>query len=486
MLALEDGTVYRGSAFGARGEVDGEVVFNTSMTGYQEILTDPSYHGQIVAMTCPQIGNYGVNAVDVESGRPWARGFVVRELSRVASNHRASGSLADYLERHGIPGIEGIDTRALVKKTREHGALKGILSTTCLDAEELVERARRSPGLVGRDLASEVMPEAASVWDAGFAGGFGDRPYESWEKSTDRPHVVALDYGMKWNIPRHLVETGCRVTVMPGRASSAEILERQPDGIFLSNGPGDPAALAGPIANLRDLIRDAAEADGTPIFGICLGHQLLALALGGSTFKLKFGHRGANHPVRNQQSGRVEITSQNHGFAVDPTSLPSDVRPSHVNLNDGTPRRTPPRPNPGLGRAVSPRGVCRPARQPLPFRLVSGRAAISRRSPVDRRRPRRRKFSSLHHKARPPRPSPGKRASPSWHRHAWWASSGGTRRRGRSSTSCAADTTWSCGIRGGANAGHTVVFRRRDVQALVGPDRDFAPGDRLRDRATGS
>ena len=337
-LALEDGTVYTGESFGASGSVEGEVVFNTSMTGYQEVLTDPSYHGQIVAMTCPQIGNYGVNAEDVESGRPWVRGFVVRELSRIASNHRSAGSLADYLERHGIPGIAGIDTRALVKRTRERGALKGIIATDDLDDGRLVERARRSPGLVGRDLASEVMPEAASSWEPGFASGFVDSPYAKGDggEGIARPHVVALDFGMKWNIPRHLVETGWRVTVLPGRVTASEVLEHEPDGIFLSNGPGDPAALEGPIATLRDLVRSASEADGTPIFGICLGHQVTALALGGSTYKLKFGHRGANHPVRNEESGKVEITTQNHGFAVDPSTLPPDVVPTHVNLNDGT------------------------------------------------------------------------------------------------------------------------------------------------------
>ncbi|HWE35074.1 MAG TPA: glutamine-hydrolyzing carbamoyl-phosphate synthase small subunit [Isosphaeraceae bacterium] len=338
-LALEDGTVFEGRAFGARGEVDGEVVFNTSMTGYQEILTDPSYHGQIVAMTYPLIGNYGVNAEDCESRRPWVRGFVVRELSRLASNHRSSGSLDRYLADNGIIGVEGIDTRALVRITRERGALKGYLSTTDLDSGSLVAKAQASPGLVGRDLAREVMPREASQWGPGFEGPFArplGQPAPAPTVEADRPHVVALDFGMKWNIPRHLVEVGCRVTVLPGSAPAGAILDHEPDGLFLSNGPGDPAALVEAVATLRTLIREAAESRGIPIFGICLGHQLLGQALGARTFKLKFGHRGANHPVRDERTGRVEITTQNHGFAVDATSLPPDVEPSHINLNDQT------------------------------------------------------------------------------------------------------------------------------------------------------
>ncbi len=335
-LALEDGTVFTGKAFGARGEVDGEVVFNTSMTGYQEILTDPSYNGQIVAMTYPLIGNYGVNAEDVESGRPWVRGFVVRELSRLVSNYRSSGSLDEYLQAHGIPGVEGIDTRALVRITRVRGAMKGILSTTDLDDARLVQRAKDSPGLVGRDLTGEVMPAGPATWEPGFDSDLVGHPYGTPATTAPRPHVVALDFGMKWNIPRHLVETGCKVTVVPGRTSAEAILEHRPDGIFLSNGPGDPSALEGPIQVLRTLIREAAESRGIPIFGICLGNQLLGQALGGKTYKLKFGHRGANHPVRDERTGKVEITTQNHGFAVDPASLPADVVPSHVNLNDGT------------------------------------------------------------------------------------------------------------------------------------------------------
>jgi carbamoyl-phosphate synthase small subunit len=340
-LALEDGTVFTGRAFGARGEVDGEVVFNTSMTGYQEILTDPSYHGQIVAMTYPLIGNYGVNDQDAESRRPWVRGFVVRELSRVVSNYRAGGSLDAYLAGHGILGIEGIDTRALVLLTRERGAMKGILSMTELDDARLVAKAKASPGLVGRDLVREVMPGASSSWEPGLETSFllpaqGGEPAEPAGNPGPRPHVVALDFGMKWNIPRHLVECGCRVTVVPGSAPAEAILEHRPDGIFLSNGPGDPRPLTEATATLATLIKSAAESRGTPIFGICLGHQLLGQAFGASTFKLKFGHRGANHPVRNERTGKVEITTQNHGFAVDPTTLPPDVEPSHVNLNDQT------------------------------------------------------------------------------------------------------------------------------------------------------
>ena len=324
-LALEDGTIYAGRAFGANGTIDGEVVFNTSMTGYQEILTDPSYHGQIVAMTYPQIGNIGVNPEDEESDRPWVRALVVRELSRRASNHRSRDGLSNYLERHGVLGIEGIDTRALVRRIRMAGALNGIVSTTELDDIRLIERARAAPGLIGRDLTAEVMPETACRWTEP-----GVRDDESM------PHVVALDFGMKRHIPRSLAHSGCRVTVAPGSMPAEAILELRPDGIFISNGPGDPAPLGEAVRTLRSLIENAAEARNIPLFGICLGFQLLGQAFGGSTFKLKFGHRGANHPVRDERTGTIEITTQNHGFAVDPGSLPNDVEASHVNLYDGT------------------------------------------------------------------------------------------------------------------------------------------------------
>jgi len=345
-LALEDGTVFTGQAFGARGEVDGEVVFNTSMTGYQEILTDPAYHGQIVTMTYPEIGNYGVNEEDLESRRPWVRGFVIRELSGRVSNFRAQESLESFLGRHGIIGIEGIDTRALVRLTRDRGAMKGILSTADLDDASLVDKARKSPGLVGRDLAREVMPRESFTWEPGLNQQFlfdqhGSGPNRHpagtpKAAASRRPHVVALDFGMKWNILRHLVNIGCRVTAVPGSMPALAILDHQPDGIFLSNGPGDPGALVQATQALRTLIRTAAESRGIPIFGICLGHQILGQAFGGKTFKLKFGHRGANHPVRNEATGKIEITTQNHGFAVDPATLPPDVELSHINLNDQT------------------------------------------------------------------------------------------------------------------------------------------------------
>jgi carbamoyl-phosphate synthase small subunit len=328
-LALADGTVLTGHAFGATGEVFGEVVFNTSMTGYQEILTDPSYNGQIVTMTYPQIGNTGVNAEDVESGGLKLSGFVCRELCRRPSNYRSSTSLQDYLAEHGVIGLEGIDTRALVRRLRIHGAMTGLLSTTDLDDESLVAKARASPGIVGRDLVGEVVPHEAFGWDEALSP-LGRSLDAERENGADQPLVVAVDYGMKWNIPRHLRERGCRVEVVPGTASAAEILERNPDGVFLSNGPGDPEPLTYAIDAIRELIRKK------PVFGICLGQQLLGLAMGGETFKLKFGHRGANQPVRNERTGKVEITSQNHGFAIAADSLPDSALVTHVNLNDGT------------------------------------------------------------------------------------------------------------------------------------------------------
>ena len=325
-LALEDGTVYTGRSFGATGETFGEVVFNTSMTGYQEVLTDPSYKGQIVTMTYPLIGNYGVNTDDRESGRPQVEGFIVRELSRVPSNFRSQGPLDDYLKDHNVLGLEGIDTRALVRRLRVRGSMTGVLSTSDLDDASLVHRARTSPGIVGRDLVREVIPEKPFTWTEGFTN-----PFVTYLPS--RPvshHVVALDFGMKQNILRCLVQVGCKVTVLPGTAKADDVLALRPDGIFLSNGPGDPAPLTYAIETIRGL------AGKKPMFGICLGHQLLGLALGGETFKLKFGHRGANQPVLNQRTNKVEITTQNHGFAVRIDNLPSDLEPTHLNLNDQT------------------------------------------------------------------------------------------------------------------------------------------------------
>ncbi len=331
-LALEDGAVFVGESFGAQGEVDGEVCFNTSMTGYQEILTDPSYRGQIVTMTYPQIGNYGVNDEDVESWKPHLAGFIVRELSRISSNFRSQGELEDYLQKHGVVGLSGIDTRALVRRIRLEGAMKGVISTVDLDDESLVQKARQSPGLVGRDLVQEVVRAEPREWN---------EPLNEWStlpadergahSGDGMPHVVALDFGMKWNIARHLKDHGFRVTILPGTTASADdVLQLQPDGIFLSNGPGDPEPLTYATRTIRDLI------GRKPMFGICLGHQLLALACGAKTFKLKFGHRGANQPVLELDSGRVEITAQNHGFAVDEPSLPSELEITHRNLNDDT------------------------------------------------------------------------------------------------------------------------------------------------------
>jgi carbamoyl-phosphate synthase small subunit len=330
-LALEDGTVFTGTSIGADGEVDGEVCFNTSMTGYQEILTDPSYRGQIVTMTYPQIGNYGVNETDLESGRPHLAGFVVREHSRAESNFRSEGSLSAYLQEWGVVAIESIDTRALVRRLRTRGALKGVVSTTDLDDASLVAKAKASPGLVGRDLVREVMPDMPCDWQESVSE-WTHLNAEGGTRNTEsrRPHVVALDYGMKWNIPRHLFDQGCQVTVLPGTATTQDVLDQNPDGVFLSNGPGDPEPLEYAVGAIRGLIGKK------PVFGICLGHQLLSLACGAKTFKLKFGHRGANHPVQRLDTGAVEITSQNHGFAVDESGLPSCLEVTHRSLNDRT------------------------------------------------------------------------------------------------------------------------------------------------------
>lgn len=330
-LALEDGTVYCGTSFGALGEVDGEVVFNTSMTGYQEILTDPSYRGQIITMTYPEIGNYGVNAEDVESHKPHLAGFIVREISRRESNFRSEGSLDQYLKQHGIVGLAGIDTRALVRRIRTKGAMKGVVSTVDLADASLIAKAQASPGLVGRDLVQEVVPASARQFQQGLSRwAYLNEPAANVSADPQRLHLVALDYGMKWNIGRHLFDESFQVTVLPGTSTAEEVLGQQPDGVFLSNGPGDPEPLVYAIETIRGVLGKK------PIFGICLGHQLLSLACGAKTFKLKFGHRGANQPVLNLETGRVEITSQNHGFAVDEASLPEHLKITHRNLNDNT------------------------------------------------------------------------------------------------------------------------------------------------------
>ena len=329
-LALANGKVFTGQAFGAEGEVHGEVVFNTSMTGYQEILTDPSYTGQIVTMTYPLIGNYGVNAEDVESRGLFLKGFVVKELCEFPSNYRSTESLDSYLKRNNIIGLQGIDTRSLVRQIRTQGAMKGILSTVDLDDASLLNKVQQVPGMVGRDLVQEVMPKATCGWDVSLSELGRPSDFVSGAERTDGPHVVAIDYGMKWNIPRFLRDIGCRVTIVPGTATAKEILALNPDGVFLSNGPGDPEPLTYAIETIRGLLGKK------PIFGICLGLQLLGLAFGGKTYKLRFGHRGANQPVLNRRTGKVEITSQNHGFAVDSATLPDDVEITHINLNDQT------------------------------------------------------------------------------------------------------------------------------------------------------
>lgn len=344
ILALEDGRTFSGESFGATGSAVGEVCFNTSMTGYQEVLTDPSYRGQIVAMTAPQIGNYGVNALDQESEYPHVRGFVVEELSTTSSHWRATGSLDEYLKNARVPGIQGIDTRALTRHLRSLGAMQGCLTTDDILPEEAVARAKLAPSMAGADYVREVTPAAAYDWDPEDRHSRkwtivkGDRAasqladhgevFESLKPVRHR--IVAYDFGIKRNILRRLRQEGFKVRVVPADTSAEEVLALNPDGVFLSNGPGDPAALTYVHAHLRGLMGK------TPIFGICLGHQMLGYAFGGKTFKLKFGHRGGNQPVKDLRTGKVTITSQNHGFAVDAESLPDTVEVSHINLNDQT------------------------------------------------------------------------------------------------------------------------------------------------------
>jgi carbamoyl-phosphate synthase small subunit len=330
ILALADGRIFRGRAFGAIGETVGEVVFNTAMTGYQEVLTDPSYKGQIVCMTYPEIGNVGINADDAESAGVHVEGFVVKDYRPRPSNWRSEMALGEYLEHAGVPGIEGIDTRALVRHIRTHGAQEAVISSVTLDPDALVARAKASPGLVGRDLVKEVTCAEPYDWDlGGWELGTGYRR-PTKEELRDAPLIVALDYGIKRNILHRLVASGFRVRVMPAAASAADILAPNPDGVFLSNGPADPAALPYAAEAVRGVL------GRKPIFGICLGHQILGLALGGRTYKLGFGHHGANHPVMDLRTRKVEITSQNHSFAVDADSLLGRAELSHLNLNDKT------------------------------------------------------------------------------------------------------------------------------------------------------
>jgi carbamoyl-phosphate synthase small subunit len=329
ILALEDGTYYRGASAGADGEAHGEVVFNTSMTGYQEVLTDPSYAGQIVTMTCAEIGNYGVSPKDVESRKPQVAGFIVRAESPIASNWRAEGTLREYLVANHIVAISDIDTRALTRLLRSSGVMRGVIATgEGLDVAALVERARSIPQMEGSDLVRSVTADRVFDWPAEDPGEFG---IPTAQIAKRRLKIAAYDFGMKWNIMRRLSAHGCDVRVYPAQTPAAEVLASGPDGVFLSNGPGDPAPLTYAIENARALV-----ASEVPVFGICLGHQVLGLAVGGTTYKLKFGHRGANHPVKQLRTGRIEITSQNHGFAVDPASLPETVEVTHTNLYDGT------------------------------------------------------------------------------------------------------------------------------------------------------
>jgi carbamoyl-phosphate synthase small subunit len=316
ILVLEDGRTFNGASFGADGETFGEMVFNTSMTGYQEILTDPSYAGQIVCMTYPLIGNYGVNEADVESRRPWVEGFVVREASRIRSNWRSTMSLDDYLRDNNIVGIEHIDTRALVRHIRDKGAMRAGISTIDVDPKALLDKILASPKMANRELASAVTIDERFDYPASVDQKF---------------HIVAYDFGVKTNSLREFSRFGCRVTVVPAETTASDVMALKPDGIFLSNGPGDPASMKSVIDEIKKLVESQ-----TPVFGICLGHQLIGSAFGGETYKLKFGHRGGNQPIKDLTTGKIEITSHNHGFAVDASSLPADVEVTHINLNDNT------------------------------------------------------------------------------------------------------------------------------------------------------
>ncbi len=332
LLALEDGTTWPGTALGAIGERAGEVIFNTAMTGYQEVLSDPSYYGQIVVMTAPHIGNTGVNTEDDESVRPWLSGFVVRAASPRVSNWRATASLDEYLREYGVVGITGVDTRALVRHIREAGALRGVISSASPDAQRLIEAARAAPSMEGLDLVPHVTCAEPYHWIEGvgrWGMGVSEHDPQLPSPNSHPLHVVAYDFGMKRNILRLLADRGCRITVVPATTPASEVLAYNPDGIFLSNGPGDPAAVTYAIHAVRELLGKK------PLFGICLGHQILGLALGGNTYKLRFGHHGGNQPVRFADTGKVEISSHNHGFAVDPESLPAGVEVTHTNLNDG-------------------------------------------------------------------------------------------------------------------------------------------------------
>ena len=329
VLALADGKIYEGEHFGAKNEVEAEIVFNTSMSGYQEIITDPSYCGQMVVMTYPLIGNYGINPEDFESDRSYLSGFIIKELSRIQSNWRSRGNLEDFLKKNDVFGIQGIDTRALTRRIRDKGAQKAVLSTNTSDPHKLIEQARKSPGLIGRDLVKNVTCKKAYDWNE--SEWIIQNGQTRLEKAKDRPFKVSVyDFGVKRNILRKLTRAGCKLKVFPAATTADEVVATNPDGVFLSNGPGDPAAVPYAIENVKGLL------GRVPIFGICLGHQILSLALNGSTYKLRFGHHGGNQPVLDTNSGKVEITSQNHGFAVKENSLLKDVNITHLNLNDNT------------------------------------------------------------------------------------------------------------------------------------------------------